>query len=166
MGFLIFAFRKLTLRRQISNIQFKLMNMGIDKQRLMEQSNQMQSSIDMFGSLMQQAYGTPIMNYQMQMQSAIANQMSAGGGQTNPSDMIQQYMRPYQELTQAYMQQKSIFDIQQKAAMQQIHSKETQMDQEMDRLNSQLKLMQEEMQNVEKGEDQEAKQAAPKFGLS
>ncbi|MEI8129804.1 MAG: hypothetical protein WCG95_09350, partial [bacterium] len=60
----------------------------------------------------------------------------------------------------------SIFDAANKAQLTQLNAMDTQISQQMASLESQLKPLNNELQNVEKAEDEAAKQIAPKFGLS
>jgi len=70
------------------------------------------------------------------------------------------------EIMQISSLSNSIFEAASQAQMNILKATESQMDQETANLESQLKLMREELTSVEKGETEAAKSEAPKFGLS
>lgn len=179
MGFLVFAYRKLSLKRKISDLQFRQMQLSMEKQQLTDRVSTYQNQMSMGKDILQQAYGEPMQQlmfgYQaMSQQSNVFMSPDMGNGQPNQKfiapkqryqDLMQQFMLPYSQLASQYQGLNSLFEQKEKSDLQRMHQQDTRIDQEMASLESQLKLMNAELQSVEKGEDEAAKQDAPKFGL-
>lgn len=151
MGFLIFAYRKLALKRKISDLQFREMSISMNKQLVAEKQSDAASIFQSYNERLQSKYGQG-MNELM----------------TDPN--THKFIPDAQFSPRAQEMQEEYYGIKQQAVfaetnyLKQLKSKETAMDQEMASIESQLKLLNAELQSVEKQEDEEAKQSAPKFG--
>lgn len=154
MGFLIFAYRKLFLKRRINDLQYREMVLQQKKMNATEQIGNYQSAVSYQNNIFQAGFQGQVYNLMKQYPQ-------------NPQDPGNSvFMQEYSNLMGAYQQRKAAMEYQEQMQMQQIKNADTQIEQQMASIESQLKLMTAELESVEKGEDQEAKQAAPKFGLS
>lgn len=149
MGFLIFAYRKLFLKRRINDLQYREMVLQQKKMNATEQIGNYQSIMSYQNDRMTASY-----------QSQIFGMMQANKSNPNTDNSV------FAPILQQYQLDKSIAQYGEQMQMQRLKNIDTQIEQEMASIESQLKLMTAELESVEKGEDQEAKQAAPKFGLS
>lgn len=202
MGFLIFAFRKLCLKRTISQKDFRVMQLSSDLQSLHNQMSIMQQA----KSVMQDAWSTTSGCISTTSQNLF--QASVNTAQSEASAAANKYEKVFNdsqkglasasqvEAAKAEMenskanadnQAKKLFALQQagqttnmvanhvvnsvfeqadKAQMTLAHLKENRIEQEKTSLESQLKVLNEELTGVEKAESDSAKKVAPTFGLS
>lgn len=206
MGFLIFAYRKLTLKRKINQDEFRQMTLSMEKQQVSSQISVMQQALaDKQDMAQQMMSGLSQMLYAGVQGSIWQSQQNVGAAQAGLDKAIkdaqggdskkdvsgdanvkaaqeqiklaQQNAASTQMSAMFEMNQKqtgllamnqqinSVFAAQDKGAMQALKSKETRIDTEMKSLESLLADERAEYQSVEKAESEEAKNAAPKFGL-
>jgi len=162
MGFLIFAFRKLSLKRQINEKNFRLMMLSNDLQKITSNISTVQQAMSTAQNTMNAFTSNSIMKVQQQY-------LKADGTPKEGSD--QNIIYPAMNVQLQAIQSKtnhlnSIFDQVNKVQLTQLNAMDTKISQQMASLESQLKPLNYELQNVEKAEDEAAKQIAPKFGLS
>lgn len=196
MGFLIFAFRKHQLIQQRDRAQFQSMMLGMKLDNIVSQMNKIQESTAntqsiwgqmMSGSLSYAAnqYQATISglnnNQQMQdlqnqlaktsdpsQQSAIKAQLDEMQNQRTQGmqQAYAQYNMAQMQAAQANQSMGSVFENQQKQQLSGLQQEETRIKQQQELLNTQLTEWNQELENVKKQEAQEAKDAAPTFGLS
>ncbi len=162
MGFLIFAFRKLSLKRQINEKNFRLMMLSNDLQKITSNISTVQQAMSTAQNTMNAFTSNSIMKVQQQY-------LKADGTPKEGND--QNIIYPAMNVQLQAIQSKtnhlnSIFDQVNKVQLTQLNAMDTKISQQMASLESQLKPLNYELQNVEKAEDEAAKQIAPKFGLS
>ena len=197
MGFLIFAFRKLTLRQDINRKQFRLMGLSTDLQRIQQQASVLQQAQGM----MQDAWGVVSGSISNASQSLFQLDQSASQMQLNKAQSeynnaikcgdakaLEAAKLSYEKAMNDSKNQQvlalglqggvqaanlavnqavnSVFDAATKYQLQTLHLKEQRITAEKNSLESQVKLETAELSEVEKAEDQAAKDSAPKFGLS
>lgn len=162
MSFLIFAYRKLVLKRQIGDGQFRQMVLSQQKQTMAEQIGQLQQSISAAKNIFSVLANGTMATISQQVNAKYANGVTSDDQQRSIMQEIgsQQY-----SVMQRLNQSNSVFEAASTAQMSQIKSKESQIDSEMANLESRLKLLSGELESVEKGETEAAKSEAPKFGL-
>lgn len=212
MGFLIFAFRKLSLVRKINQDQYRQMTLSLQQQQITDQINALEQSqankqdiaqqlvsnvnsvfnktfqckLDGLSANVDQAtknYGTA---YQKAVDkygkdpnaaSEIASDNDVVTAKTNMDKANDTYRSQQMGLMTEYnafqtaqgemsKNMNSIFAAQDKAKLDQLKRIDTRLTVEMKSLESQLTLEKQDLENVEKAETEEAKSAAPKFGLS
>jgi len=169
MSFLIFAYRKLSLKRKINDLNFKVMML----------SEQEQTKLTQIGDMQQAA---------SRMSSIMTSNNSAQMGQINNNFMQQYYDRDSDnryklkdgfdasaanaaiwQANNDAMAKNSLFtgafEAQNKAQMTVLNQQSTQISQEKSLIESQLKQLNGQLDGVEKAEDDAAKKDAPKFGL-
>jgi len=169
MSFLMFAYRKLALKRQISDKEYRSIVLSQQKQTMTDQIGQYQQAISsaknsvsalvnnsMF-TLTNEAYAPFIKDGKVDTTGV--DQSKLAGIQENLR--VQQYA-----LMQGQSVTNSIFEASSQAKMAQLKSQESMIDTEAASLDSQLKQMREELTGIEKGETEAAKSEAPKFGLA
>lgn len=192
MGFLIFAFRKLTLKRQINQKQFTQMTLANQQQRVQEQISIMEKT----KSAMQDAWSTTsnatlstaqsLYNLStMASQSKIQDLYKKyGNANTNDQVSIMNEITEQQEkvrakntaayaayqavasgVTLANYAVNSVFSAADDAQLQALHRQDQRYEEEQASLDSQLKLLNAEYESVTKAESDAAKQSAPSFGL-
>lgn len=156
MGFLIFAYRKLLLQRQINEMSYRQMQLSEQQQAITEKIGLVQQSLSHFKN------AANIFTSSM-MTSMQSNFIGENGqlDQTGFFKMQQEQMK----ITMANTIMNSVFEQTSKAQEAPLHAIDTQISQEMKSLESQLTLKQKELESVEKAEDQAAKSMTPKFGL-
>ena len=207
MGFLIFAYRKLTLKRSLNKHEFDQIQFSMQKQQISEQISVMQQAMadkqDMAQQIManisnmgySQIQGSVWMS-QQSVAAAQANldktikgvkdndstaditknqgvldakekldlaQKASAGTQMNTMMAFQQFQTGMMAMNQ---QINSVFAAQQKGDLQALKSKENRLDLQMKSLESLIAAERAEYQSIEKAEGEEAKDSAPKFGLS
>lgn len=173
MGFLVSFARKMSLKTQINDLNYRLMQKQQELQDLQAYTaaiadgevsmNELTTTpASMFGRMSQYmvashnyAYQAAQMNY-AQFGGAQVSQMQAQGGQ-NPAS-TQQYQ--YAVFKNLYDQQKQQF---MKAEQAQLHVKEKAMENEKLKLEQQLKMMEAELQYLDKSIDNGIKDAAPQY---
>ena len=162
MGFLIFAFRKLSLKRQINDKNFRLMMLSNDLQKITSNISTVQQAMSTAQNTMNAFTNNSIMKMQQEYLNPDGTTKSGIDRTSLYNEMnVKQQTILFQSNTF-----NSIFDAANKAQLTQLNAMDTQISQQMASLESQLKPLNNELQNVEKAEDEAAKQIAPKFGLS
>lgn len=166
MSFLIFAYRKLSLKRKISDGNYRLLLLNDKLDQKTRQIGEVQQAISSAKNI------TNIFCQQslLTVQNDIMQKYTDGNG--NMKEGVNQ-VSVMQEMNKAQMQTmfgsnivNSIFETASKAQLAQLNAEDKQIEGEKSNLESQLSLWAAELKKVEEGEDQAAKQAAPKFGLS
>ena len=173
MGFLVSFARKMSLKTQINDLNYRLMQKQQELSDLQAYTaaiadgevsmNELTTTpASMFGRMSQYmvashnyAYQAAQMNY-AQFGGAQVSQMQAQAGQ-NPAS-TQQYQ--YAVFKNLYDQQKQQF---MKAEQAQLHVKEKAMENEKLKLEQQLKMMEAELQYLDKSIDNGIKDAAPQY---
>jgi len=170
MSFLMFAYRKLALKRQISDKEYRSIVISQQKQTMTEQVGVFQQSISAaknsvsaaanatMSMIAQAAYSPFIKDGKVDCSSAEAQAKLAG---VQADLQAQNYA-----VMQASSATNSIFEASSQAKMSGLKAIEGMLDSEMANIESQLKQIREEVASVEKGETEAAKSEAPKFGLA
>lgn len=162
MSFLIFAYRKLMLKRQINDLNFRQMVLSQKQQTITSQIGTMQQLTSAAKSMTNIFSQSAMSAMQMQMYGQYQN----GEVPTEDAAKIQKEMYAKQMFAmQATQITNSIFDSTGQTMMAPLNAAGTQIDLEMASIESQLKAKSAELESVEKGETEAAKQSAPKFGL-
>lgn len=162
MGFLIFACRKLSLKSKITDLQYRQMCLQNQKSTIEDQISQRQqmysNSRDSREAYMSQSIYTMKLNaYQMaQGDPKAINAFQATGGMT--PEMMN--MMSKNQIAGMLENDRNNIDLQALAR------KDKEIERQMATLESQLKIATNELESVEKAEDNAAKQSTPKFGLS
>lgn len=168
MSFLIFAYRKLSLKRQISDKSYRLMVLSEKYSQKTEQIGAMQQAISS-GKNMINIFAQGSM---MNLNNEFMQKYSDGkGGLTeeatkNQAIIQQEYQNKQYQAAMMSNMCNSVFEAASQAQMAQLNAENKRIDLEKNNLESQLKLLDGELKAVEQGEDAAAKQCAPKFGLS
>ncbi len=161
MGFLIFAFRKLSLKRQINDKNFRLMMLSNDQQKITANISTVQQAMSTAQNTINAFTSNSIMKVQQQYLNSDGTPKAGFDNTIYPAMNAQ--LQAIQYKSNNF---NSIFDQVNKVQLTQLNAIDTQISQQMASLESQLKPLNNELQNVEKAEDEAAKQIAPKFGLS
>ena len=161
MSFLIFAYRKLSLKRQVSDGEYRQMSLSQQKDTISKQIGQMQQCVsvakNIFNTLSNQVLAT--------VESEVYSKYPNGVPQDQQNSIMQEVKAKQYAVMTANSTCASIFESASNAQLSQLKGQESQIDLETASLESQLKIMREEAQGVEKGESDAAKSDAPKFGL-
>ncbi len=173
MSLLIFAYRKIQIIRQKSDLNYRLMQLNQKLQDLQQYaaniadgaisvSDMMNTPASMFGRTMMYmtyAHNGSLMNAQQQMQQMMA------------LPQIQAQMQQMQDPNQQMMYQKWIFDNLYKQQREQfgkveqklLNEQEKAIQQEKAKLETQLKLLEAEFESTKQGEDKAAEQWKPEY---
>lgn len=172
MGFLIFACRKLSLKSKITDLQYRQMVLQNQKSTIEDQISQRQQCY----SNAKDGREMYLSQAMMQMRQSIFQQAGYNPNNQNLTpDYNQRMMQAQMQASMdpritGMMQQnqiQSMFeDERNNMDLQSLARKDKQIEREMATLESQLKLATNELESVEKAEDNAAKQDTPKFGLS
>jgi len=167
MSFLMFAYRKLALKRQIGDKEYRQLVLSQQKQTMTDQIGQYQQMV----SAAKNATSTLMNSSMFALQTeAYAPYKQTDGtynvDQSKDAGIKQALGEKQYALMQANSITSSIFEASSQATMSQLKGQESMIDTEMASLDSQLKQMHEELAGVEKGETEAAKSDAPKFGLA
>lgn len=169
MGFLIFAYRKLSLKSKITDLQYRQMCLQNQKMTISDQISQRQQ---MFSSMKDQRESAMSL-FMYQYNSSRAGQYLDRGGQSNgnPASVFGAMMNSSMPPEMMYEMAKnqmlgSLEDQRNNMDLQSLGRKDKEIERQMATIESQLKIMTQELESVEKAEDNAVKQDTPKFGLS
>lgn len=170
MSLLIFGFRKIDIIRQKNDLNYRLMNLTKKLSDLQQYSaNIGDGSVSMFDMM-----NTPASMFNRQMMfSAYSHQMALAGSQQNfmmMSPMINMQMQQMDPNSQAMYQQwifKNLYQ-QQKERINKVEQKllnqqETQIQQEKAKIESQLKMLDQELQSVTEAEGKAIENWKPNY---
>lgn len=163
MGYAIFTARKLMLTNRINQINFRIMQLSQQQQTLAKAAGDMERNLswakNLFGTI-----GNAFTQQQQQANQIAMYQMMQGGG--NKEDL-------QKLLSGGFMQQNVIgsmfslagqmIDMQSQNELRRVKDMENQIELERKNLETQVKAMTAERESVEKAEDNEIKNSAPKF---
>ena len=155
MGFLLFAARKLQLKRQINQLSYRNIELSQEQQTVSQKLKDLQlaqqkaqNTINIFAtaanSAQQMSALTSGQNIQMSMLAA---------NQTSPATYAANVMN-------------SIFTAANATELARLNAKDSEISLELENNESQLELLQNEYQSVKKAEANEAQNSAPTFGLA
>jgi len=161
MGFLLFAARKLQLKRQINQLSYRNMQLNQEQETVSQKIKNLQQA--------QQAAQNQVNIFATQMNSA--NQIAGGfqqlAGLTNGQAVSMNYMGT--QMTPATMAanvMNSIFTAANQAQLAELNAKDSEISLELENNDSQLELLQNEYQSVKKAESNEAQNCVSNFGLA
>ena len=171
MSFLVLFARKMSLKNQISDMNYKLMQKQQELQDLqsytaaiadgeVSMNDLTTAPASMFGRMSQYMVGSH--NYASQAAQAnyamFGGMQAAQGGQTQDATAQQQYQ---------YLVFKNLYDTQKqqylKAEQAQLHVKEKAMENEKLKLEQQLKLLETELSTLDQSIDKGIKDSAPQY---
>lgn len=170
MSLLIFGFRKICIIRQKNDLNYRLMQLTKKLSDLQQYSaNIADGSVSMFDMM-----NTPASMFNRQMMySMYSHNMALAGAQQNfmmMGPMISMQMQQMNPQSQAMYQQwifKNLYQ-QQKERVNKVEQKllnqqETQIQQEKAKLESQLKMLDQELQSISEAEDKAVQAWKPQF---
>jgi hypothetical protein len=158
MGLLLFAFRKLDLKRRINRANYRLMQISNQRQRVQDQMDQLQQCLSNSKNMFEYANSNAMM---ADNQAFFTNCNENSGMNTDFMYQMQNRQLQYAQKAQMF---NSVFEARKESLLKPLSMMDEQFDTEQANLETRLKSMQAELQNVEKAEDNEAKNSAPKFG--
>lgn len=182
MGFLIFAYMKQKTRRDIDRKQYQLTLIANklttlqDQISIMQQNNNSMKTIwDNYTKTQQSAisakYQIPLNDTNKQIDEARKNNDTAKVDaltkqlQTDTNYNAQNIQNEYNSILLQNQAATSIFQALDEANLSSLQRQEVQMSSEKESMESQLKILNQQYEAYEKGETEEAKKAAPNFGL-
>lgn len=166
MGFLIFAYRKLFLKRQINDKEYRQMMLSQQKQTMTEQIGIVQQSMSAAKNLLSVFTSGQMTSLQNDIRQKYGMNDTGGTVDTTKSQQAYNEMQIGQQKLVAFnYASNSIFEAASTAQLQPLKCADTAIDLEMASLESQLKTLRPELESVEKAETDAAKNEAPKFGL-
>ncbi len=164
MGFLLFAARKLQLKRQINQLSYRQIQLSQEQQQITDQIAQQQQKQQQVQNIFN-TIGTMVNGAQNVAQ---AQQLASLKGQDLTQTQIQSLFNnnQFNGITAATNVMNSVFTAQNNVQLSQLQNKDNEISMELESLDSKLKLLQAEYDSVKKGEQSEAQNAAPTFGLA
>ena len=173
MGFLVLFARKMSLKSQVNDLNYKLMQKQQELQDLQSYTaaiadgevsmNDLTSSpVSMYGNMS----GYMVGSHNYAMQAAQMNYSMMGGAQANPQgatnpQQYQQYQMYQQSIfNNMYQQQKQQYL---KAEQAKLHVKEKAMENEKLSIEQQLKLLEAELSTIDQGIERGIIDAAPQY---
>ena len=165
MGFLLFASRKLQLKKQINQLNYREMQLSQEQQTISEKIKNVQLAQQQAQNTMN-IFTAGINAVQTTMNGAQAmTQINAGSNaQSVWSAMGNNSMMQPAQLAANVMN--SVFTAQNQVQLAELNAKDSQISLEIENIQSQEQLLQAEYNNVKKAEGQEAQNCAPTFGLA
>lgn len=168
MGFLIFACRKLSLKSRITDLQYRQMVLQNQKSTIEDQISQRQQCYSNQKDARESQMS--MMMYQAKMSIFQQNGFDPRTVNSDRNAAIYNALNGMSPQMMGMMQQNQLIgmmdDERNQMDLQALARKDKQIEREMATLESQLKLANNELESVEKAEDNAAKQDTPKFGLS
>lgn len=166
MGYAIFAARKLSLTNRLNQIRFRILQLDQQQQTLSQAAGDKQRAYSMIKNNFNN-YGNAQMNIFGQQQQFAMQQLQK-------PDLSEEDKAKYQQIlsnavnyvrstTDSIFQQNTYLDITASYDLAQINQLENQIELERKTLETQEKAMSAELEAVEKKEDSEIKNSAPKF---
>ena len=160
MGFLLFAARKLQLKRQINQLSYRNIELSQEQQIVSQKLKDLQlaqqkaqNTINIFATAANSA-----------QQMAAGAQALAGGQNAQLSYMLA--ANQTSPATYAANVMNSIFTAANATELARLNAKDSEISLELENNESQLELLQNEYQSVKKAESNEAQNSAPTFGLA
>ena len=171
MGYAIFTARKLMLTNRINQINFRIMQLSQQQQTLADNAAKMERAIantkNLFANIgnamsMAQQSASQTLQYQLMTNlkngqnvdpsviSQLGSLLGGGGFMSSPAGLALQVMNQTLDMTSQNQ-------------LRQIKEMENQIELERKNLETQVKAMTAEKQEVEKAEDNQIKESAPKF---
>ena len=167
MGFLLFAYRKLSLTRQIDQLDYRGIVLSQKKQSILQQIGLTQEAMSNAKNMLSVFSNGAMCALQQNFTSQYLDQNGQLKAEYKDQELaIQNKFK--QEQYAAMMTNStvnSIFDAADKAQLSQLQALDTQIDQEIANNESQEKTLRSELESVKKGEDESAKNETPHFGL-
>lgn len=167
MGFLLFAARKLQLKRQINQLSYRQIQLSQEQQQITDQIAQQQQKQQQIQNIFS-TIGTMVNGAQSVAQ---ATQMASLQNQNLTQAQIQAVYQQMSNnqfggITAATNVMNSVFTAQNNVQLSQLQNKDNEISMELESLDSKIKLLQAEYENVKKSEQSEAQNSAPTFGLA
>lgn len=176
MGFLIFAYRKLFLKRKINDLNFQAMMLSEKKQRITDQIGQTQQAMSSAKNMINIFTSSSIAYKQTEDMSKYYEYVQDPKNSNiktlkpkegvNVSDIAYSSQIANAGIMAASNACNSIFDAVSTAQLNILNAEDSQISLQLANIDSQTKQLMPELESVEKAEDQAAKSEAPKFGLS
>ena len=162
MGFLLFAARKLQLKRQINQLSYRNMQLNQEQETVSQKIKNLQQA--------QQAAQNQVNVFATKInaanQFAGATQQLSGlmaGQQVTMGSIFNSQISP---ATMAAQAMNDIFTAANAGQLAELNAKDSQISLEIDNNESQLELLQNEYQSVKKAESNEAQNCISTFGLA
>ncbi len=169
MGFLLFAARKLQLKRQINQLSYRQIQLSQEQQRITDQIAQQQQKQqqiqNIFNTVGTMINGAQSVNQAMQLKTLNDKELSKAEISAAYQTMMNGN-KEFQGMTYATNVMNSVFTAQNNVQLSQLQNKDNEISMELESVDSKLKLLQAEYENVKKGEQSEAQNSAPTFGLA
>ena len=178
MSFLIFAARKLQLKRQMNDLQFRNMQLSNEQQSVAAQIANAQKSVNAAKNSVNYmttvANSVSVFNQAIQQKNAYAKfeEAKSAGQEISFEEFSKQNnigtgtSAVATAANVAGNVMNSIFDAQSQVQLARLNAKDSQISLELENNESQLNLISAEYQNVKKAESEEARNSAPTFGLA
>lgn len=169
MGFLLFAARKLQLKRQINQLSYRQIQLSQEQQQITDKISQQQQKQQQIQSIFN-TVGTMINGAQSVNQALQYQALNNKGlSQTEINAALETMVsgnKEFQSMTYATNVMNSVFTAQNNVQLTQLQNKDNEISMELESVDSKLKLLQAEYENVKKSEQSEAQNSAPTFGLA
>lgn len=171
MGFLLFAFRKLQLQRRISQLEYRQVVLAQKLTDAQQVESQLQQALSSQKNLFSMAQNFASNSEMQNLYSQLTAGFNKQGMSTEESQ--QAIMNAQIEMTNRQNIQNaqtamtnSIFEGISNSRLAVVKAEEDRITQEQSSIDSQLSIQRKELESVEKGEQEDAKQDTPKFGLA
>lgn len=162
MGYAIFTARKLMLTNRINQINFRIMQLSQQQQTLAKAAGDMERNLswakNIFGSI-----GSMFTQGLQQNMNIAAYGMTQGGNTQALSDFLSGGYQAMQQSTLMFSLVGQMVDAQSQNQLRNVKDMENQIELERKNLETQVKALTAERESVEKAEDNEIKNSAPKF---
>lgn len=169
MGFLIFAYRKLFLKRKINDLNYQAMALSQRKQEITNQIGNVQQAmasaknvINIFTSTSLSAIQTSALTDNYTKNDKGGYKLKDGVSQT---DLYNTINEKQQAILAGSQIANSIFETANTSQLNQLNAIDSQISLQLANIDSQTQQLVPELQAVEKAEGEAAKSEAPKFGL-
>lgn len=170
MGFLIFAYRKLFLKRKINDLNYQSMVLSQKKQQITDQIGAVQQAISTAKSAISLFTNSALAQGQKEVYSQFYDIDDKNKATLKKdADQTQFYAAmnaKTQAVTMGSQYLNSLFEASDQSQLAYLNQLDSQISMQIANIDSQTKQLMPELESVEKAEDQAAKSEAPKFGLS
>lgn len=162
MGYAIFTARKLMLTNRINQINFRIMQLSQQQQTLAKAAGDMERNLSWAKNLFSNIGNMFTQGLQQQMNMA-AYGLTQGGNTQELSSFLSGGYQAMQNSTMYFSLVGQMMDMSSQNQLRNVKDMENQIELERKSLETQVKALTAERESVEKAEDNEIKNSAPKF---
>lgn len=160
MGYAVFTARKLMLTNRINQLNFRIMQLSQQQQTLSKAAGDKERQVSWVKSMFNSIGNAFTQRLNIQTQGAM---MQAGSDPQQLQNLLSGSYAMQNAMAQQFQFAGMMIDFQSSGELQRVKDMENQIELERKNLETQVQALSAERQSVEKAEENEIKNSAPKF---